>query len=348
MKKVVVLAAALVLVAAGITTAGDYHYKGTLNCNDCHVMHGSQLHNYLPDTTGNPLTIGGAAPYGRLLRNEVNALCLSCHDGQNFAPDVLEVNGGHAPTLGREAGALNTTASVAPYATNNGHTLYSKATAPGGTWSNSTTGLSCSDCHMVHGSSSSLTRLVNSNSYRNLRGPSGQPDPRLGISYAVGTNNTNMDVFERSAAPGGDHYDIGNVDFNEPATDSSYYGQFCKICHTNFHGNEADANMNDGSDWVRHPTAQADLGSSILTQFQNHLYRPKVMSPVDGGWGVQGTAIPGTPAGLTPSCFTCHKAHGNQRAFGLIYPDSTGTVAIDEQGAGSKYRDLCKQCHSQG
>ena len=343
MRKVVVLAAALVLVTAGITTAGDYHYKGTLNCNDCHVMHGSQLHNYLPDTTGNPTPIGGAAPYPRLLRNTETALCLSCHNGQSFAPDVLEANGGSAPTLGRQAGALNMN-NTAPYLANDGHTLGSTATAPGGTWTNAN-GLWCGDCHMVHGSSSSLTRL--SNSYRNLRGPSGQVTPRQGISYAVGANDLTKDVFERSATPGGDHYDIGNVDFNEPAADSSYYGQFCKICHTNFHGNELDANMNDGGDWIRHPTAQTDIGGSRLTQFSTRPYRVKVMS-AGGDWGTQGEVWATPAANLTPSCFTCHKAHGNQRAFGLIYPDSAGTVAVDEEGGGTKYRDLCKSCHTQG
>lgn len=345
MRKVVVLAAALVLVAAGITTAGDYHYKGTLNCNDCHVMHGSQMHNYLPDATGNPTAIGGAAPYERLLRNTETALCLSCHNGQSFAPDVLEANGGTAPTLGRQAGALNMN-NAGLYWNEHGHTLGSTAPAPGGTWSNPE-GLWCGDCHMVHGSSSSLTRLVNSNSYRNLRGPSGQVTPRQGISYAVGTNDLAKDVFERSATAGGDHYDIGNVDFNEPSADSSYYGQFCKICHTNFHGNSLDANMNDGSDYIRHPTAGENLSSSQMNHFKNDLFRIKVMSPT-GDWGTQGVAWTAAPADLTPSCFSCHKGHGNQRAFGLIYPDSAGTVAIDEQGAGERYRDLCKSCHSQG
>ena len=345
MRKVAVLAAALVLVAAGITTAGDYHYKGTLNCNECHVMHGSQQHGYNANGTGNFTAIGGAQPYDYLLRNEPNALCLSCHDNQSFAPDVLEANGGPAPTLGRQAGALNMN-NTGLYLDATGHTLGSTATAPGGIWSNAA-GLKCIDCHTAHGRGG--TRA--SNPYRNLRNPGGDV-----MSYAVATNDLTMDVYEVSNG-GSNHYDVGNVNFNEPKSDSSYYGQYCKGCHTNFHGKATDANMRNqagpaGEEWVRHPAADANIGGiggghSSLTHFKSDLYRVKVMSPT-GDWGTQGVAWAAAPADLTPSCFSCHKSHGNQRAFGLIYPDSAGAVAIGEEGAGSRYRDLCKSCHAQG
>ena len=49
----------------------------------------------------------------------------------------------------------------------------------------------------------------------------------------------------------------------------------------------------------------------------------------------------------TPSCFSCHKAHGNQNAFGLIYMKGTG--AVTEQGDdGTQLPDLCHQCHGMG
>lgn len=339
MRKVVVLAAAIALTSAGIATAGDYHYKGTLNCNECHVMHGSQQHGYNTDGTGTFTPIGGAGPYNWLLRNEPNALCLSCHDNQTFAPDVLEANGGTAPTLGRQAGGLNMH-NTAPYLDADGHTLGSTATAPGGTFSNPV-GLECIDCHSPHGRGGARA----SNPYRNLY-VSGNS-----MSYAVATNDLTKDVFERSAG-GTDHYDIGNIDFNEPKSDSSYYGQFCKACHTNFHGKSTDANMTAGgagTDWLRHPTADVNIASGGSTGlFNDRLYRVKVMSPA-GDWGTQGTAFGASmPTDLTPSCFSCHKAHGNQRAFGLIYPDSAGVLPIGEEGSGARYRDLCRDCHSRG
>jgi hypothetical protein len=49
---------------------------------------------------------------------------------------------------------------------------------------------------------------------------------------------------------------------------------------------------------------------------------------------------------VTPSCFSCHKSHGNQNGFGLIFMAGTGTVT--EEGDGGVYKSLCKQCHVQG
>jgi hypothetical protein len=60
---------------------------------------------------------------------------------------------------------------------------------------------------------------------------------------------------------------------------------------------------------------------------------------------------------MTPSCFTCHKSHGNKNGFGLIwFVDNTTTgpnppatpTDITEEGDGGAYRDLCRQCHTQG
>jgi hypothetical protein len=54
-----------------------------------------------------------------------------------------------------------------------------------------------------------------------------------------------------------------------------------------------------------------------------------------------------TDTDLTMSCMSCHKGHGNQNAFGLIYMLGTGTVT--EQGdAGVDARNMCRQCHGMG
>jgi hypothetical protein len=49
---------------------------------------------------------------------------------------------------------------------------------------------------------------------------------------------------------------------------------------------------------------------------------------------------------LTPSCFSCHKGHGNKSAFGLIFMG--GTAAPSEEGDGGDYRLMCRGCHRQG
>ena len=54
---------------------------------------------------------------------------------------------------------------------------------------------------------------------------------------------------------------------------------------------------------------------------------------------------------------TCHKAHGNQNPFGLVFLDRNATSVGEEGGFGADdtdtsvktgYRNLCGQCHSQG
>lgn len=96
------------LATAAPAVAGDYHHDSTLLCSQCHVMHFSQQHGYNPDGTGPFTGLGSAGPYEYLLRDEVNNLCLSCHDQSGFAPDVLgSANGGNGPTDVRLAGYLN-------------------------------------------------------------------------------------------------------------------------------------------------------------------------------------------------------------------------------------------------
>ncbi len=338
MKKVIFLGIALSAFLISGAFAGDYHTGSTLNCAECHVMHYSQNHGYNSNGGGTTVNLGTTGPYDYLLRNEVNELCLSCHDNQTFAPDVLAANGGNAPTNGRQAGALNRD-NTAPYFDADGHTLGSTDVAPGGIWSNAD-GLNCVNCHSQHG----RTNSDGSSSYRNIRG----------ISYAVGTNDLAKDIFELSATMGGDHYDLQNVFFNEPNTAGSAYATFCKGCHTDFHGSSADGNMRNtagaaGEEWYRHPTADANIGAtghghSSTTTFGAKAYRVQVMSST-GDWGTWGAAMTTVPTDLTPSCMSCHKGHGNTQAFGLIW--ATGAANYGENGDGASYKALCGQCHTQ-
>lgn len=329
MKRITLLLTGLMMVgAAALATAGDFHTSTSLICSDCHVAHYSQQHGY--STTGVFTPMGTAGPYAALLRNDAVALCLSCHNGASFAPDVFGANGGTAGL--RQAGGLNVAAghgfsNDAGYDEINGHTLFSMATPPGGATSayvpDATHGLWCGSCHMVHGGPT----------YRNLS--------RRGIfagdtlTYAVGTNDLTKDVFERSAAS----YTEADVDFNEPDVRNSKYGRWCQNCHTDFHGQAGDANMGGGTvDWTRHPVA--DVNMSTTANYTLVANKVKVMDS-QGLW--IGT---GTDNTLTPSCMSCHKGHGNKNAFGLIFMNGTGTR--EEEGDGGNIRSLCRQCHRQG
>ena len=131
MRKTLAVAVGLTVLFAASAMAGDYHYRTTLNCPDCHVMHSSQSHGYNADSAGTGFFVTPEGPNEALLRNEVIPLCLSCHDNQTFAPDVFQANGGTQYTNGRQAGGLNMN-NTAPYFDVTGHTLGSMATAPGG------------------------------------------------------------------------------------------------------------------------------------------------------------------------------------------------------------------------
>jgi hypothetical protein len=341
MRKASLVILALVFGIAGSANAGDYHFGSTLNCAECHVMHYSQSHGY--SGGGTFTSLGPDGPYEYLLRNHVNDLCLTCHDGQTFAPDVLANNTGSAV---RQAGALNMD-DVAPYLDEHGHTLGSFDVAPGGTWAADSTGqgLECTNCHQPHGYGGPTA-----NPYRNLSPTSGGGF-HASVTYAVGTNDAGMDVFERVGS-GVNHYDVSNVDFNEPDATDSGYATWCKTCHTNFHGAKGGAEVGGatGEEWVRHPQADADIGalggghsSAEVFADSTKTNWVKVMTATEN-WTPDAAA---QVTDHTPSCFTCHKGHGNQNPFGLIYMEPTGTIT-EEGTASGQYTDLCKQCHVQG
>jgi hypothetical protein len=331
------LGVAILLVIPVIAAAGDFHSGASLICSDCHVMHFSQSHGYNPDGSGIFTPTGGAGPHHYLLRNEVNDLCLSCHDGASFAPDVL---GANANGYVRQAGALNRAGTgLAP----TGHTLDSTDPAPGSNpvWSEAD-GLHCTNCHQPHG------YHPGGNSWRNLlySAGNGVAYPGILVDYATATNDLTKDIYQVAAGPLNVHYAMSNIFFNEPDVTASAYADFCKMCHNDFHGAKGGLEVGGatGEEWLRHPNADADIGAvgsghSDLAEFTGHTNRVQVMS-ASGVWDPPA-------ADSTPSCMSCHKAHGNQNAFGLIYMSGTGTVT--EQGDdGTQAKDLCKQCHVQG
>jgi hypothetical protein len=355
-----VVMSSVMALLAGVAVAGDYHTGINLICSDCHTMHASQSHGPNANGGGNFTPIGAGGPYEFLLRNDVNDLCLSCHDGQAFAPDVFE---SHGNGYIRQAGALNNTSSTGSYHPENGHTLGSGLVAPGGTWRN-LNGLDCVDCHAPHGRVQGGT--AGANGYRNLfSAPSG-----ISISYSRGdvevTNDLTRWVFEdASSGVNANHYGYDHITFNEPTATASQYANFCKDCHTNFHGAVGGTEIGGVAAappapagtfeaFKRHPASTVNIGEmggghSSLARFVGtspvvaNRNQVQVMSPT----GVRaGSYVIGNTT-LTPSCMSCHKGHGNQNAFGLIF--MLGSGAITEQGDnGVDSRNLCRQCHSMG
>jgi hypothetical protein len=353
MKKLLFLSLALVALMSASLIAGDYHTQGELVCNECHVMHYSQSHTYGANVYQAEL---GGGPNTFLLRNKVNELCLSCHDGEASVPDVLDDNTGAAV---RNAGALNKIGGTYPQ--NSGHTLgYTGATYPGKGAAtfvpDATEGLECTNCHNPHGVRGG---------YRNLS---------TTVTYGVNATTPDLtkDVWEKNAAHqfagGTNHYDISNIEYCEPGGTGSKYADMCKKCHDDFHGaiggTQVGGTLAAGS-FIRHPASDVNIGAlggghsamfraasgttPIDRGFAAKSYRVKVLSSL-GNWGTQGTTLRTTfgatlPADLTPSCMSCHKSHGNENPFGLVY--ATGNAPITENGDGA-YQDLCKQCHIQG
>ena len=280
-----------------------------------------------------------------MLKREGNRVCTHCHDDNMDVSDVVGVNRGSNPQFIREAGALNVIGGDYPYREEYGHTLGLAAPAPGSrpTWI-PTDGLMCIDCHDPHGDN------PNGNAYRNLTAfPGNTLNPGVVVTYSVWFNDASRDVFIRSNSD----YDVTSVDFNEPVPNYSAMADFCRGCHNEFHGLKGGSEVGGmmGTGWVRHPSSDADIGAvggrhssrqvfaGELTEKDNYL---KVMTN-SGNW------TPRSGQEVTdhsPTCVTCHKAHGNMNPFGLIFMGDTGPMT-EEGTSDGRYTDLCRQCHVQ-
>lgn len=377
MKKTLITLIAVVAIVALPAMAGEWHTGSNNLCTDCHTMHFSQTHNW-DGTTPVPTTpaangnwLGAVGPNNFLLKLPANDLCKSCHDGQTFAPDVVgvDVNGSV-----RSAGALNEVALGAPYEHWKGHTLGSTNVPPGfnpavvglsPTWYDAANGLECINCHTQHGIAGS---------YRNL-GPRALTSTNLPTYVISTTNDETKDVWVNMAGPYVPNTGVAATFTQYYANATTLYNRNdrtvgttqtsngldtqCASCHGNFHGGPADSTIADGETiaaldgFIRHPTGGINIGASGAAGYGGH----SALSRYTGATTkvkVYSDAAGYTDA--TPGCVSCHKAHGNQNPFGLVFLNRNATTVTEEGGWGASeaqtqmqgYRNLCGQCHGQG
>jgi hypothetical protein len=359
------------------------------DCHTAHASqsHSNEDSRGAPFTNANNLPTNGT-PTNHLLRGEVNELCLSCHDGASGAPDVLGANTGKYSGQLRQAGALNEITDAATVQ-GHGHTLGWNGTIPGSDNSTAppslagTAGLECVNCHAQHGSTTQYRNLLNraadvAGASKPINFSGKNVTFEVVAAAASCTNTKDVAIIDPTMA--GDvtntvHvYDQTKIQFEEPNQLTSAYGAWCSTCHTNFHGAPGSTQVGSavggrvltGVGYLRHPTAGVNIGgnavtapdsSTFVTSLANYR-KTAALAPLGAGnvakvmdanhlWTGDATA----DRTITPSCFSCHKAHGNNNPFGLIFmggSTATAVVTPTEEGDGGNFRSTCHQCHAQG
>lgn len=357
MKKLgVVLAVLLAALALPMMAQTNYHYNENMNCSDCHSMHAS-AHNNLTDGVAITTPNAGASPnrainpyypapnpgpgIAKLLKSA--DVCESCHKDKNFAPDVYGDN---------VNGYIRSAGGVREDATGGGHKIGSTLAAPGHktdviNYFPAGSELECVSCHSPHGGTG----------FRNLvpYGMSGSPGysaasvkPTVakaaafdgtkdftilnGQTYVFGSGNLQA-YYGRPAVVLSRVADGAEYNYNGGKS-SNRIDQFCGVCHGAFHGGDFTTDQTgNGTDFVRHPTGVVKIGafSSATAASNLKIYQ---------------LAATQNAATDSPGCLTCHKAHGNNNPFALIYPSPTGADTTEE-GNGA-YKTLCKSCHGMG
>ncbi len=327
---------------AGMPVDGNaaYHFGATLVCSDCHSVHFSQSHGFAGGTVSTTAVLGGdwlssAGPNSYLLKaSSPTELCLSCHDGQSFAPDVVDTDS--YGVAERSAGFFGTL-EMPNY---KGHKI---SRDPGGKPGSSelcerchfvgsfgTASVQCIDCHNPHGNGY----------YRNLWWAS-DPGSEPPILASI-----------RGGVAGRARYEGTNVGY--PAPSGETWVEVTNMCidchHTFFAPYYTDNGGSPGgfSPYHRHPGVNTEWGGSYPINRSGAHTDPT--NWVNGGAGFTQRRLPFAVVGATDFstatvvaasnqvfCLSCHKAHGSENPFSLRWDYGSGSTTAQ---AG------CQQCHN--
>lgn len=315
-----------------------YHVGNTLLCYDCHTIHFSQSHGYAGGTVAPAGALNGdwlppGGPNAYLLKGATSTdLCLACHDGRTFAPDVV---GADSYGVTQRAAGFFGDVDVANF---KGHNL---SRNPGGKPGSSdlcmrchfggsmaTASVQCIDCHAHHGNGY----------YRNLQWASwpGAEPPILASIV--------------SGATGPARYEAGNVGYPAPAPGDTSWREVTNICIDCHHTFFSPAYTGNTSPFHRHPVTNTESEfRASLDRAGAHTDPGHWVSGSGGGFDVprlkfvvSGATNFVTATTVQPSnevfCLSCHQAHGSGNAFALRWNYGSPSGGISKAG--------CQQCHN--